>query len=142
MMSLWAIVSSWSAYLFVNLWHHLTSVYTAITPGMNHNYDPQKPAQLITIKASLCLAISCGMIYHLTFKSAPPFLFLKTHCTSYTWPKLNFKVFFIGSNVFIDFNCIICKYVNLSYVWMMFERCIYGSAIENSICTKYVTELK
>ncbi len=46
---------------------------------------------------------------------------------------------FIGFNVFIDFNCIICKYVIFSYVWMVY---IYGSAIEISICTKYVTKLK
>ncbi len=40
------------------------------------------------------------------------------------------------------FNCIICKYGNFSYVWMVVERCIFGTAYENSICTKYVTELK
>ncbi len=60
----------------------------------NTRHASHKPGQLITLDASLCLVISCGMIYPVTFKIQP------------------------------------------------FERYIYGSAIENSICTKYVTELK
>ncbi len=80
-----------------------------------------------------CLAIGYAMIYHLTFRLALSYVILGMHCKSYTWPKLCFKVVWYDFNVFFIFNCIICTYVNFSYIWMVLGKCINGLSIESSI---------